>query len=261
MLGTDRAQRYADKRKRRARSGAFFSPLMVPEVTSGYFWDPSSATGSAGAGFLLPEGNGDVNFDLITPAANTAPTIASLNSQAIVTYANGSPDRITRTFDNVQRGFTGAAMLAGWFNCASAAGIVFSHGRGNFRFAIQLVAATVRVYVDDGVTIKENHFPIPPGGYAAAPFYYEGLFVPSEVTATNRIQLTIDRVAQVPTFTTSPGTSMSDVTDEVGGGVGTTSDSSTSNISADFSHGMVYLTNGIPSDGNRDRLFGYRRLK
>lgn len=235
-----------------------FRPQNVPEVQTGYFWDPAAGSGSGAAGFLIPEGNGKSAYNIITPSAGVAPSFDTVNGQTVVTYANGVPDKTARVTGTVTRGFTGAAMIWGWFNTPGPnIGLVLQHGRAVLQFGLQLNTGDVRVYVHDGSSTVESRFPNPT--YANGPFYYEGLFVPS-AAATSRIQLTIDRVAQVPTVAGSPGTTMQDSAEVLGcstnGG-----DSSNFNISGDFSAGVAGITNGIPSEEHRDRLFNYRRLK
>lgn len=253
---------------RRARFGwemaaggaAAFDPRQVPEVAAGYFWDPLAGSGSGAAGFTIPEGNGKTAYNLITPAAGVAPALSTINGQAVVTYANATPDKIARVSGTVQRGFTGAAMIWGWVSTPGPnIGLVLQHGRSTLQFGLQLNTSDVRVYVHDGSSTVESRFPLPPGGYAAGPFYYEAPFVPS-AAATSRLQLTFDRVAQVPNVAGSPGTTMQD-TAEVMGCSANGGDSSNFNISADFSAGVMGITDGIPSDAHRDLLFAHRRLK
>lgn len=242
------------------RRNAAFSPLHVPEVVAGYFWDPAAGSGSGAAGFLIPEGNGKTAYNLITPGAGVAPALTSVNGQAAVFFANGTPDKCIRATGNVQRGFTGACMIWGWISAPGAnVGPIFSHSRASGNLSVNLTTADVRISMHDGVGVVESRFPLPPGGYATGPFYYEGLFIPS-AAVTSRLQLTIDRVAQVPTLAGSPGTSMQDTADVMGfsAAVG---DSSNFNMNGDATVGVMGLTNGIPSDADRDRLFNYRRLK
>ena len=234
-----------------------FSPARVPEVALGYFWDPAAGQGSAAAGFLLPEGNGKTAYNMITPSVTVAPTLTTVNGQAAVLFSQATPDKCARVSGNVTRGFTGATMIWGWVNVGAAPGIVLHHSRANNTFMIQLNTSDVRVYVDDGSSGTESRFPNPT--YASGPFYYEGLFVPS-AAATSRIQLTVDRVAQVPGVAGSPGATMRDTAD-VMGLCAQAGDSSNFNINADCTTGVMGITNGIPSDEDRDRLFNYRRFK
>ncbi len=238
-----------------------FRPEQVPEVAAGYFWDPARASGSGAAGFLLPEGNGKVTHNIITPSAGEAPILSSLNGQNIVSYANGSPDKMARTATTVTRGFTGSACFGGWINQATACGVV-TDGRGSLiHFGFQFTAGDIRAFVRDTVDLKESRFPLPPGGYAAGPFFYLVGFDAAEAVATNRTKLWIDGAAQVPNVTASPGAVMDDAAAPVAMGAGSNSDNNANQITADWSHGMMYLTSGIPSAENRDRLFNYRRLK
>lgn len=248
------------RRRRNSYQGGQFDPRTVAEVAAGYFWDPAAGSGSGTAQFLLPEGNGKSAYNIITPSASVAPALSTVNGRAVAVYANGAPDKTSRVSGTVQRGFTGAAMIWGWIHTTAAnIGIVFGHFRTNQQFALQLNTADIRVYVHDGSSLAESRFPLPPGGYSAGPFYYEGLYVPS-AGATSRIQLTTDRVAQVPNVAGSPGTSMQDLA-EVLGFSASTADSSNFNISGDFSAGIMGVTSGIPSDDDRNRLFNLARLK
>lgn len=233
------------------------SPRSVPEVAAGYFWEPAAANGSGTASFLMPEGNGKSTYDMVTPAAGTAaPSTSFINGQPVIFYANGSPDKLCRTSAVAQRGFTGATMIWGWVNMASAAGVPFGHARSVSQFYVQFVAGDVRVGVHDGVSVKESRFPNPT--YANGPFYYEAVFDPSQA-ATNRIQFWLNRAQTTPTVAASPGTSMQDTAEFLTFG-GITADSSIFNYSVDFSCGVHGITMGLPSEGNRDRLFQYRRL-
>ena len=235
-----------------------FSPGRIPEVALGYFWDPASGQGSAAAGFLLPEGNGKTAYNMITPSAGVAPTLTTVNGQAAVLCANANPDKNARVSGTVTRGFTGAAMIWGWISAPGPnVGVIVHHARATNNFQIQLNTSDVRVYVHDGVGSIEARFPNPT--YASAPYYYEAVFDPSQ-SATNRMQLFVDRVQITPNVAGSPGTSMQDPAD-VMGLCSQTNDSSNFNLNGDATTGVFGITNGIPSDENRDRLFNYRRLK
>jgi hypothetical protein len=243
---------------RRRRSG--FDPRQVAQVAAGYFWDPTFATGSGLAGFTIPEGNGKTTHNVITPSAGTAPAIGTMNGQAIVTYTNQAvADDMARTA-SVQRGFTGAMGFGGWINQAAAAGTLIVHGRGvNQNAYMQFAAGSVRVGVHDGSGSHESQFPIPPGGYAAGPFFIFGTFNPA-LAAAVRIGLSIDTVAQTANVAGTPGTTARDTADVIALG-GTLNDASTSNITGDWSHGVLYWTDGIPSAADLARMFAHLRLK
>jgi hypothetical protein len=247
-------------RRELLEGGAPFSPTQVSQVAAGYFWDPTSATGSDLAVFTIPEGNAKVTHNVITPALATAPAIGTMNGQAIVTYTNQAvADDIARTAA-VQRGFTGSMGFGGWINQAVAVGTVFVHGRGgNMNCYIQCAAGSVRVGVHDGVGNNESQFPLPPGGYAAGPFFIWGTYDIAQAAAA-RIGLSYDTVAQVPNVAATPGTTARDVSDVIALG-GSAADSSTGNITGDWSHGLIYITNGLPSADDLTRMFNHRRLK
>jgi hypothetical protein len=195
---------------------------------------------------------------MITPNAGVAPLLATVNSQTVATYTNGAPDKLARTALVQTRGITGPSMIWGWISAATAPGLVFGHFRTAQQFAIQLNGSDVRVYVHDGVTVVESRFPNPT--YANGPFYYEGIFDPDAASPTNRIQLTIDRVAQVPSVAGSVGVDMQDLTEFFTFG-GCTSDASNFNYNATFSCGVMGVTDGLPAAAARDSMFGHRRLK
>jgi hypothetical protein len=244
----------------RASPNSPFDPRQVAEVAAGYFWDPAFATGSGTAAFLLPEGNLQTTHDVITPSAGTAPAVGSLNGQAIVTYTDQAvADDMARTAA-AERGITGAMGFGGWINQAAAVGTVFTHGRAaTLDIYIQCTAGSVRVGVHDGVGNNESQFPVPPGGYAAGPFFIFATYDPA-LAAAARIGLSYDTVAQVPNVAASPGASARDSSGVItlGGSIG---DASTANITGPWSHGMLYLTNGVPSAASLARMFNYRRLK
>lgn len=244
-----------------AGSLTVFSPEMVSEVAAGYWYDPLQATGSDSIAFASPEAGAKATHNLTTPSADAAPQITTVNGKPAIEYlSRTSPliDELART-GNVQRGFTGSAMLWAWISCAAGPGVVLFHSRSPLQFALSLGSADVRGFVHDGTSQREQRFPLPPGGYAA-PFFYCLKFVASEAVASNRIQLEIDRVAQAPTLTASPGTTMQDAA-AVLGCCGSLSDGSGFNTSSSATIGCWGLTLGIPSDADLDRLFNHRRMK
>jgi hypothetical protein len=244
-----------------ARAGARrrgFYLGSIPQVAAGYFWDPASASGSALASFALPEGSGRTTHNMITPAVETAPAIGTINGQAVITYTNqAAADDLARTAATT-RGWTGETYFAAWFNMATAAGFVFGHYRTAQNFAVQFNAGDVRVYGHDGTALREYRFPVPPGGYAAGPFFCEAAFVPS-AGATNRLQLWYGLAAQTPSVTASMGASLQDSSEVLTFG-GTAGDATALNITATFSHGVAVLASGIPSAADRARFMAHKRL-
>lgn len=237
------------------RRNAAFSPLQVPEVVAGYFWDPTAGSGGGGAGFVVPEGNGKSAYNMITPAANAAPTLGTVNGATVVTYANGSPDQLARTSANVQRGWTGATMIAGWFTAAG--GSVLGHWRPTANVLIVLGATRIDLHAHDGTANREAQHTIS-AGWIDSPAYVEAVFDPTQA-ATNRLQIWVNRVQIAPSVAPSMGAALRDDASLLSFS-GTVGDSSTFNIVANFSHGVVYLTNGIPSAAVRDSMFNHRRL-
>lgn len=232
-----------------------FRPGNVAEVAAGYFWDPTDATGSGGAGFALPEGNGKTAYNMITPSAGAGPATGTVNGREVITYANGSPDRLARTSANVQRGWTGATMLAGWFT--AAAGNVFGHWRPTANFLLVLSATRIDLHAHDGTANREAQHTMP-AGWITAPQYIEAVFDPTQA-ATNRLQIWVNQVQIAPSVAPSMGATMRDDATLLSFS-GTVSDSSIFNITSDFSHGVVYLTNGIPSAAARDQLRNFKAL-
>lgn len=232
-----------------------FRPASVAEVAAGYFWDPESASGSGSAGFVLPEGNGKTTHNMITPSAGAAPAMGTVNGRGVITYANGSPDRIARTNANVQRGWTGATMLAGWFT--APAGSVVGHWRPTANLLLVLGATRIDLHAFDGTATREAQYTMP-AGWAASPVYVEAVFDPAQA-ATNRLQIWVNRLQIAPSVAPSMGAAMQDTASLLSFS-GTVGDASTFNHAADFSHGMAYLTNGIPSAAVRDRLRSHKAL-
>jgi hypothetical protein len=245
-----------DKNRRRRRVGVGpFAPEQIAAVAAGYFWDPAAATGSAGAGFLMPEGNGKTSYDMITPSAPVAPTIATINGQAVISYLNAAQDTCVRTAATVTRGFTGAQMIFGWFDRSLDPGLVIGQWRTNSNFEIALGSTRTDIGVNDGTSSLEYRFSKP----VANIVFVEAVFDPSAVN-TNRCQLFYDRVQQTPTTAPACGTALQDLasyihTSAAGG------DFTPFNINANFSHGVIGWTNGIPSAAERDLLFLYKPLK
>jgi hypothetical protein len=230
----------------------------VPAVAAGYFWDPAAASGSGAAGFLLPEGNGKTAYNMIAASAAVAPSLATINGQAVVFLANGAPDKSARVAGNVTRGFTGATMIWGWISAPGPnVGIVVHHGRAVSLWMLQLNTSDVRGYVFDGTSGVESRFTNPT--YASAPYFYELVFDPAQ-SATNRISLFVDRVQLTPAVAGSPGTALADTAD-VMGLCAQAGDSSNFNLNGDVNVGLSGITNGLPSSTERDQLFAYKRLK
>lgn len=228
-----------------------FRPGNVAEIAAGYFWDPSQATG-LGATLVVPEGNGKTAYNMITPAANTAPTGGVINGQVVAQYANGSPDQLMRTAAGVQRGWTGATYFACWIRAAAAVGSIFGHWRTAQNLLVQLNGGDSRII--SGAT--EQRFSLAPFGATA--FFLEAGYDPS-LAASARFFMAINRVALTQTTSVSVPATLPDTGEYLTAG-GTVVDSTTFNYAADFATGQVYLGNGIPSAADRDRLYRYKPL-
>ena len=229
------------------KQAPLFLPQFVAEVAAGYFWDPARATGS-GATFTVPEGNGKTAYDMIVPSAAVAPTTSTINGRTVVSHTNAADDSLTRTSAVKQRGWTGATMIFGWVSCASAPSIIFGHWRSVNNIEIQLTASDIRLGASDG-TVREARFPLPPGGYAAGPFYIEAIATPNAAH-----QMWYNRVQQTPNVSASLGATLQDTASFLSFS-GTQSDAGVNNILADFKVGLFGITNGVPSANNRDRLY------
>lgn len=231
-----------------------FTPKQIPQVSSGYFWDPAQASGSGTTSFLLIEGNKKTSYNMTTPSLAAAPTIGLVNNHPVITYTSGAVDDLARTSEMVQRGWTGATMAWGWISFSSGPGVFFGHARTPNNLRINVGASRTDIFAHDGTVDQEYRFPV-----ATSPVYIEVLFVPT-AAATNRVQLFYNRVQQTPTLAPSFGsTSLTDASAYLTY-CGSVSDSSTFNIGADVSCGVGGICNGIPSDKDRNRLFNYRRF-
>ena len=235
-----------------------FNPRNIAAVASGYWWDPAKVVGS-GASIVLPEASGKSAFDLVTPAANTAPTLAFINGNPVLTFTDAAPDSLLRTATTKQRGFTGSCMIWGWVSNAAGVGSVLNHWRTANNLQVQVNGSDCRLNASDGGAAVGARFPIPPGGYAAGPFYFEAVIDLSVADATDRLQMFYNRVKQVPTLAATFGTAVLDSAEYINM-CGASADSNNSNILATVSVGAWGITNGIPSTAERDALYNWRRL-
>lgn len=238
-----------------------FRPEDVPAVAAGYYWDPAQATNSGLATFSMPEAQGKTAYNQITPSLAAAPTIGTINGQAVVQHINRtapSIDSLSRTSTQLTRGWTGATMLCGWFQVPTGgAGLVFNHWRSNINLGLALGAVRADCTGHDGTAGREAQHPMP-AGWATTPVYIEYLFDPLQV-ATNRLQFWVNRGQITPSVAPSMGSILRDSASYIAFS-GQVSDGSGFNLSADFAHGVVCLCNGIPSTVERDALRNHRRL-
>lgn len=239
------------KHHNRNTNGNRFSPAHVPQVAAGFFWDPTRATGS-GASIVVPEGNGKATYNMVTPAANTAPTAGLINGQVVAQYANGVPDQLMRTSAAVTRGWTGATYFAVWLQASAAIGSVFGHWRTANNLLCQINGADCRMFVG----AAEQRFSVAPLG--ATPFFLEAVYDPA-LAATARAAMFINRIALTQTTSVAIGATIPDTSEVLTAG-GVAGDASNFNYSADFRTGVVYLANGLLSAADRDRLYNFRRL-
>ena len=238
------------------KQAPLFLPQFVAEVAAGYFWDPRQAAGS-GATFTVPEGNGKTAYDLVTPSAGAAPSLTTVNGRPAILFTNGSPDRLLRTAATKQRGFTGSMMIFGWVSRAANLGSIIGHARTATNLLLQYTPSDIRFVASDGSN-QEARFPLPTGGLAAGPVYYE-FVIDLTQAATAKMQAWYNRVQQTPTLAATFGSSVQDTSEfiQVGGLV---SDNTTANYAADFTVGTWGITSGVPSSANRDRLYHYGAL-
>jgi hypothetical protein len=231
-----------------------FDPGQIAAVAAGYWWDPAAVRGS-GASIVLPEMNGRSAYDMVTPSANTAPTATTINGRPVLTYTNGADDSLLRTAAKQTRGWTGATYVWGWINSPSAPDNVLGHYRTAHNIVISLNSSRITIIVHDASSDQEAHFPLPPGGYAAGPFFYELLAKPGSA-----ISFAVDRVAQTPSLSATVATSVQDSSEYITVG-GTVGDAGSSNYSASFSAGAFGIAQGEPTTLERDALFAFRALK
>lgn len=237
---------------------ANFSPGQIAAVAAGYWWDPRAATGLGTANAKLPEMNGKTSYDMIAPSLATAPSATSTNSRPTILFTNGSPDQLLRIASAAQLGWTGATYSFAWVSMAAACGVIMNQRvspAGTLR--LQFTGSDVRVNAYDGVG-AESRFPLPPGGYAAGPFFVEAMFDPSQ-SASNRLRLFYGTVEQVANVSASPGTTLVDAS-SLFNICGNTSDNSGGNISADVTVGIFGHCNGLPSAAERTAIMRYAPL-
>lgn len=252
----DRRRWEAGKRRARTARLGGFDPRQIASIAAGYFWDPTATTGS-GATITLPEGNGKSSYNLVTPAANTAPTTGTLNAQTVMQFTNGVPDQLLRTSATVQRGWSGATYFAAWVQASAAPGSIFGHWRTANNFLVQINPGDSRINGDFGAGATDNRFDV--ATFGATPFFVEAVFDPA-LAATARFAMAIDRVALNQNTANAIGTTLVDTSEYMTQG-GVSGDNTTFNYTADFKLGMVYLANGIPSSAERNLIYSHRRLK
>lgn len=105
-------------------------PQAIAQVAAGYYWLAVSATGHGTALFTVPEGNGNVAFNLPQVTVATQPTVLTENGGTqfrMRRAADANPSWLA-TAGTVQAGWTGPTYLAAWVRLPDAAGDVTGSG-------------------------------------------------------------------------------------------------------------------------------------
>lgn len=238
---------------------------MVPEVRAGRFWVAAAAVGLGGAGFTVPEGNGNTNWDLVQATVASQPTL--LTEFGGVQFrmrnaANANPS-ILKTAGNLAAGWTGSTCVAGWFRLPDASGAItgngalFQHnatGAGNARYNLSITAASgILVNVSsDGTTIANNAYSSSLTAFASGWCWVVSVLDAAGADNATRVLEYLQLVAQtrtggsgtIPTSLANPSVAVS---------VACRGQNALANVdTTDWA--AVYYCNGIPSLRNLNRL-------
>lgn len=251
---------------------ATFTPLDVPEVVAGRWWDPQFFTNLGAAAFRWTEQT-DVTteFDGLQPTLARQPAQITTRGYQQWRFTGGSS--VTATVGTAgPMGWTGATMIGQWIRFPSGltattqmlrhnpaggqrrlqTNVTFVAAVPNFRFAVS----------PDGTALTEWRWPVNTSEGAlfsvdlAQWHYYEWLyFAALRSDPLQRFALYLDRVLQTPVVTVAVGATIFDPVSSVIAFGGT-------NVAAPNAQasdvGMQYYCNGIPSDQDRQQLYQYK---
>ncbi len=248
------------------RESEAFSPLLIPEVAAGFFWDAELGVTDLGAPtFKWAEQNGRTAADQLQATAANQPALITNGGHNQFRYAVGAQ---TLTAGSVQAGWTGDTYIAGWFRFpdAPATGTftqLLAHQtaatarrRLNLQFSSVVTDNNLQVTASyDGTnstTIGVIH-PDPTNWH-----FIECFLRPGNADVSIRRLIWIDGVLPTINNSTSatPFTTLNDPTEPLG--LCSRAIPSTPNGQGVDCAWCVY-TNGIPSDTNRARLYSYKR--
>lgn len=247
------------------REGSPFSPLLVPEIAAGYFWDAEVGVVALGAtNFRWTERGGKTAADMVQTTGSKQPSYVFNNSHAQLRYDKstslGGAGTKAASTGNVTVGWTGATYVCGWWrvNGTIAASInpFFSHTNEtnpNKRLLCAILnATTTRITIStDGSAVQTVDFANP----AADTFLFLEFVLNPSAASGARGEFWINRVKQTITAGGITSTTIADVAAKLG-----VACRSAATENAEVTDcGWCAYANGIPSDFNRDQLYNYKR--
>lgn len=245
------------------RDASPFSPLLVPEVAAGYFWDAEVGVTALGAtNFRWTERGGKTAADQVQTTLSRQPTLITANGHAQLRWDKaisiGGSGTKAASASAITAGWTGATYVCGWWRANGTLDVLtnalFQHGAtGAQRFlAVNASATAIQLLLSgNGSTNETVSFAIP----SQDTFHFiELIFNPSAASGA-RGEMWVDRVRQSPTAGGITITSLADSSAKI----------CVTDRTAANEHGYVTdcgwcaYANGIPSDFNRDQLYNYKR--
>ena len=248
----------------RASADPGFSPSQVSQIAAGYWWDAAlGVTNLGAANFNWAEQNGKTTGDQVQVTTSRQPAAINANGYGQFRFdksiALGGTGTLTATTNTLQVGWTGATYVCGRFRVAGPAAVLtnrfFSHSltAGNQRRLEILNSSDVAVQMSlstDGIVANAVTFAMHPFDVE---FFAEFVFNPAAASGL-RGEMWVNRVQQA---LTSGGITIASLFD------GNSRMAPAGNSGA-TEHGYVTdcgwcaYANGIPSDSDRNRLYGYK---
>lgn len=268
MLGPQHPQKNRARGHRRGFSPTpGFSPLSVPEVAAGFFWDAETGVaGPGGTDFRWAERSGKTQADLVQVLPARQPYAVYTNGHTQQrferTTAFGGAGTKAASSGNVTCGWTGATYVCGWWRVNNPMPVgqslnpFFSHTNEtnpSKRLLCTILSdTTTRIIVSaDGSTTQTVDF-----ANAATDVFVFSEFVFNPAAASGaRGEYWINRVQQSITAGGITTTTLADVAAKLG----VACRSAATENSEDTDCGWCVYANGIPSDPDRDLLYNFKR--
>lgn len=221
-----------DRRARAVSESRSFNPQSVPEVAAGYFWRARSAVGLGTTGFLVVEGNGHSNFDLVTPTVASQPTLLTENG-GVQFRMRPTGDANPSSWQVKPAGASPGTNAAGWSGptyvgqwvrkpdnggvITGAGDLIWSHASGSVvrRFSLSTNLTPARIVMtgsSTGTAITTTHGPgILGPNWTWVELVFDPLLILGGSGDVDRLKLFINFVLQVPTATSGTmGTTIND---------------------------------------------------
>lgn len=236
-----------------------FTPLNVPQVVAGVWWDPEFFTGLGTAAFRWTEQNGRTEYDALQTVVARQPSQITTRSYKQWALTNTAGSAMVTVSTAGPMGWTGASMVACWvqfpLNTTGTNQLLRQNMSGtNRRMDANIIvgAGPNRFQVTaDGVSLVQWRWGTLSGSQSAAWRYIECLFYPS-----NRLEFWIDR--QIQTIITQSPAVPATLNDPASCAISFACTNSTTANVDNTNLGMCYYTNGIPTDNDRNLLYLYK---